>query len=56
MAKMRFKEWLVNGIFTADMFCADCKQKHQSQSFSGARVKHQNALAKRTIQTVTYMA
>eukprot|EP00804_Cyclotella_cryptica_P006589 CCRYP_008569-RA/>CCRYP_008569-RA protein AED:0.10 eAED:0.08 QI:0/-1/0/1/-1/1/1/0/161 len=69
MAKMRFKEWLWeitaaeishlhsdNGIFTADMFCADCKQKHQSQSFSGVGAKHQNALTERARQTITYMA
>ena len=38
------------------MFRADCKQKHQSQSFSGVGAKHQNAMAERAIQTVTYMA
>eukprot|EP00804_Cyclotella_cryptica_P014513 CCRYP_004809-RB/>CCRYP_004809-RB protein AED:0.52 eAED:0.36 QI:0/0/0/1/0/0/2/0/183 len=69
MSKMRFEEWLWeiaaaeishlhsdNGIFTADMFRADCKQKHQSQSFSGVGAKHQNALAERAIQTIIYMA
>ena len=69
MSKMHFEEWLWevaaaeishlysdNGIFTSDMFRADCKQKHQSQSFSGVGAKHQNAMAERAIQTVTYMA
>jgi hypothetical protein len=69
MSKVRFKEWLWemaaieithlhsdNGIFTADMFRDDCKSKHQLQSFSGVRAKHQNSLAERAIQTVIYMA
>eukprot|EP00804_Cyclotella_cryptica_P017061 CCRYP_003305-RA/>CCRYP_003305-RA protein AED:0.17 eAED:0.17 QI:0/-1/0/1/-1/1/1/0/125 len=69
MAKMRFEEWLWeitaaeilhlhsdNSIFTADMFRADCKQKHQSQSFSGVGARHQNDLAEHAIQTITYMA
>jgi uncharacterized membrane protein len=51
---MCFEEWLWetaaaeishlhsdNGIFTADMFCAVCKMKHQTQRFSEVGVKHQ---------------
>ena len=45
-----------NGVFTADMFCEDCKFKRQSQSFSGVGAKHQNFLATRAIQTIMYMA
>eukprot|EP00804_Cyclotella_cryptica_P030037 CCRYP_016933-RA/>CCRYP_016933-RA protein AED:0.63 eAED:0.45 QI:0/0/0/0.5/1/1/2/0/311 len=53
MSKVRFEErfWEMaaaeirhlhsdNGVFTADMFRADCKMKHQSQSFSGVDAKH----------------
>ncbi len=69
MSKMHFEEWLWeiaaaeishlhsdNGIFTADMFCADCKMKNQTQSFSGVGAKHQNAMAEKAIQTIIYMA
>ena len=69
ISKMHFKEWLWemaaaeishlhsdNGIFTADMFCADCKMKNQTQSFLGVGTKHQNAMAERAIQTIIYMA
>ena len=71
MVKVRFEEWLWdaaavelkhlhihsdNGVFTADMFRDDCKDKKQSQSFSGVGAQHQNANAERTIQTIMYMA
>jgi hypothetical protein len=69
MAKMCFKEWLWetaaaetshlhcdNGIFTVDMFWADCKMKNQSQSISGIGAKHENVMAERAIQTIIYMA
>ena len=45
-----------NGVFTADMFHNGCRAKHQPQSFSGVGAKHQNAMAKREIQTIMYMA
>ena len=69
ISKIRLEEWLWemaaakishlhsdNEVFTADMFCEDCKSKHQSQSFSGVGAKHQNSLAERAIQTIIYMA
>ena len=62
MSKIRFEEWLWemaaaeishlhsgDGIFTADMCCADCKMKNQTQSFSGVGAKHQNVMAERVI-------
>ena len=45
-----------NGVFTAEEFREDCKNKDQKQSFSGVGAKHQNARAERAIQTVMYMA
>ena len=45
-----------NGVFTAEEFREDCKNKKQKQSFSGVGVKHQNARAEHAIQTVMYMA
>eukprot|EP00804_Cyclotella_cryptica_P017353 CCRYP_020903-RA/>CCRYP_020903-RA protein AED:0.09 eAED:0.09 QI:0/-1/0/1/-1/1/1/0/153 len=69
MSKVGSEEWLWemaageitrlhsdNGVFTAEMFCEDCKSKHQSQSFSGVGAKHQNSLAERATQTIMYMA
>ena len=69
MSKIYFEEWLWemvaaeithlhsdNGIFTTDMFCADCKSKHRSESFSCVGAKHQNSLSERAIQTIVYMA
>ena len=53
MSKIRFEEWLWetaaaeishlhsdNGIFTADMFRADCNMKNQTQSFLYVGAKH----------------
>lgn len=69
MAKVRFEEWLWNqaaaeikhlhsdnGIFTADMFVKDCRDKHQTQSFSGVHAQHQNSRAERSIGTIVGMA
>ena len=69
MAKHSFEEWLFelacvevkryhsdNGIFIAEEFREDCKDKNQKQSFSGVGAKHQNARAERSIQTIMYMA
>eukprot|EP00804_Cyclotella_cryptica_P023036 CCRYP_000302-RA/>CCRYP_000302-RA protein AED:0.27 eAED:0.10 QI:0/0/0/1/0/0/2/0/149 len=68
MSKVCFEEWLWeltaaeiknlrsdNGVFTADIFCDDCKIKHQSQSFSGVGAKHQNLIAERVIQPIIYI-
>ena len=69
MAKEVFEEWLRekawveikhyhsdNGVFTAEVFREDCKEKHQKQSFSGVGAQHQNAKAERAIQTIMWMA
>ncbi len=45
-----------NGIFSAEEYCLECKEKGQSQSFSGVGVQHQNARAERAIQTIMFMA
>ena len=58
MAKIKFEEWLWdistvelkhlhsdNGVFTAEEFREDCKDKGQSQSFSGVGAQHQNTQA-----------
>jgi hypothetical protein len=44
-----------NGIFSAEQYCQECMDKGQSQSFSGVGAQHQNACAKRAIQTIMYM-
>ena len=69
MSKHSFEQWLYelacvevkryhsdNGVFVADEFREDCKDKQQKQSFSGVGAKHQNARAERSIQTIMYMA
>lgn len=69
LAKESFEQWLRetagveikhlhsdNGVFNANEFVADCKDKDQSQSFSGVGAQHQNAKAERAIQTVMWMA
>ena len=68
-SKERFEEWLYemahaevrhlhsdNGVFTAEKFRTDCREKDQTQSFSGVGAQHQNARAERAIQTIMYMA
>jgi hypothetical protein len=45
-----------NGIFSAEEYCLECKEKGQSQSFSGVGAQHQNARAERAIQTIMFMA
>ena len=45
-----------NSIFVSDHFRSDCRQKRQSQSFSGVGAKHQNGKAERAIQTISYWA
>ena len=62
MAKECFEQWLWelaaaeiyhlhsdNGIFNAELFVEDCKNKFQTQSFSEIGAHHQNALAERSI-------
>ena len=69
MAKIKFEEWLWdistvelkhlhsdNGVFTAEEFREDCKDKSQSQSFSGVGAQHQNAQAEGAIRTIMTMA
>jgi hypothetical protein len=69
MGKSRFEQWLWdmayvevkhyhgdNGIFSAEEYCLECKEKGQSQSFSGVGAQHQNARAKCAIQTIMFMA
>jgi hypothetical protein len=69
MEKACFEQWLYdqcvcevkhyhgdNGIFSAEEFWHDCKEKRQSQSFSGISAQHQNAHAEHAIQTIMYMA
>ena len=45
-----------NGVFTAEEFREDCKDKSQSESFSGVGAQHQNAEAERAIRTIMTMA
>ena len=42
-------------FFTVEMLRKDCKEKFQSQSFSGAGAQDQNAQAKRAIKTIMHM-
>ena len=69
MGKERFEQWLYdtayaevkhfhgdNGIFASEQYRQECIKKSQTQSFSGVGAQHQNAKAKRAIQTVMYMA
>ncbi len=69
MGKERFEQWLYdtayvgvkhfhgdNGIFASEQYHQECDEKGQTQSFSGVGAQHQNAKAKRAIQTVMYMA
>ena len=45
-----------NGMFAAEEFREDCKEKNQKLSFSGVGAQHQNAKAERAIQTFMWMA
>jgi hypothetical protein len=69
MGKTFFEQWLWNmayaevkhyhgnnGIFLAEEYRQECKNKGQSQSFSGVGAQHQNAQAEHAIQTIMYMA
>jgi hypothetical protein len=68
MGKSNFEQWLWdmaytevkhyhgdNGIF-AEEYCLECKEKGQSQSFSGVRAQQQNARAEHAIQMIMFMA
>ncbi len=41
---------------SAEEYCLECKEKGQSQSFSGVGAQHQNARAERAIQMIMFMA
>ncbi|KAL7465039.1 hypothetical protein ACHAXS_005362, partial [Conticribra weissflogii] len=43
-----------NGIFVAEEYRDDCAAKSQSQLLSGVGAQHQNAIAERAIQTISY--
>ena len=45
-----------NGIFTSNSWKQDCEMKHQTQEFSGVGAQHQNAVAERSIQTLSNWA
>jgi hypothetical protein len=45
-----------NDIFSAEEYCLECKEKGQSQSFSGVGAQHQNARAEHAIQIIMFMA
>jgi transposase InsO family protein len=62
MGKARFEQWLWdmcyakvkhyhgdNGIFSAEEYRSECRDKNQSQSFSGVGAQHRNARAERAI-------
>ncbi len=68
MGKKRLEQWLWelaaaeinhlhsdNGIFNAELLVEDCKNKFQTQSFSGVGAHHQNAFAEQSIRTIMYM-
>ncbi len=69
MAKKHIEQWIWeltaneichlhsdNGIFNAEHFLDDCKNKFQTQSISRVGAHSQNALADQSIQTIMYMA
>jgi hypothetical protein len=69
MGKSQIEQWLWdmaymevkhyhgdNDIFSAEEYRLECKEKGQSQSFSGVGAQHQNARAKHAIQTIMFMA
>ena len=45
-----------NSVLLSGRLCSDCRQKRQSQSFSGVGAKHQNSKAERAIRTISYCA
>ena len=45
-----------NGVFDTTVFREDCVANEQKQTFSGVGAKHQNAVAERCIQTMSYWA
>ncbi len=68
MVKEYFEQWLRElaaaeihylhseiGTFNAELFVEDCRNKFQTQSFSGIGAHHQNSLANLSIQTIMYM-
>ncbi len=56
MAAAEIHHWhSENEVFNADLFNEDCKNKFQTQSFSGVGAHHHNDLAEQSIQTIMYM-
>jgi hypothetical protein len=43
-------------FFSAEEYPLECKEKGQSQSFSGVGVQHQNARAEHAIQRIMFIA
>lgn len=69
IGKHKFEQWIYdlasvcvkryhsdNGIYDSQEFRDDCIGQEQSQTFSGVGAKHQNAVAERYIQTLSYWA
>eukprot|EP00978_Attheya_sp_CCMP212_P003597 scaffold7531_cov66-Attheya_sp.AAC.4 len=45
-----------NGVFVSEDYKTHCRNRDQSLDYSGVGAHHQNAVAERAIQTVTYWA
>ena len=69
IGKHKFEQWVYNlasvcikryhsdnGVYDATEFRDDCAAQDQKQTFSGVGAKHQNAVAERYIQTLSYWA
>ena len=69
IGKHKFEQWVYdlasvcvkkyhsdNGVYDSAAFREDCAGQNQKQSFSGVGAKHQNAVAERCIQTMSYWA
>jgi hypothetical protein len=69
LGKHKFEQWVYdlasvcvkkyhsdNGVYDSAVFREDCAGQDQKQTFSGVGAKHQNAVAERTIQTMSYWA
>ena len=69
LGKHKFEQWVYdlasvcvkkyhsdNGVYDSAVFREDCAGQDQKQTFSGVGAKHQNAVAERTIQTLSYWA
>ena len=69
VGKCKFEQWVYdlasvcvkryhsdNGVYDSELFREDCIKQDQKQTFSGVGAKHQNAIAERSIQTLSYHA